>query len=297
MRSRVEHMASSGPTPSVEPRFRSHDIVSTLFADYWLGNSRPLPSALIVRVMQDFGIEERGTREALRKLVDRGILVSSKTGRTTFYGLTSWGADAQRRALDLAVTFGTDARHWDKRWTLAMFSLPSSTGSERNAVRRQLRERGFGMLHSGAWVAPRASPEDAWEVLGSQAGVSATIVRTDDAVIGERFSRAWDIEAIAERYREFVERFEAREAHPGSELLSEQEALVTRAEVMNAWRLHKHHDPDLPEMKAVKDHRDLARVRFRTLYNKLRAPAAARFRTHLTAVSPELADEIRTFTV
>src|SRR5438445_1800110 len=62
-------------------------LLATLLGDYWFWRREHLPSAVLVRLLAEFGASAGSARAAIRRLAERGVLVGSRTGRTTSYGL------------------------------------------------------------------------------------------------------------------------------------------------------------------------------------------------------------------
>ena len=65
-----------------------------LFGDYWLESSGGFPSAALVNLLGDFGVNDAAARAALSRMVKRGLLLSTKSGRTTSYRTSRSSTDA-----------------------------------------------------------------------------------------------------------------------------------------------------------------------------------------------------------
>jgi phenylacetic acid degradation operon negative regulatory protein len=92
-------------------------------------------------------------------------------------------------------------------------------------------------------------------------------------------SRAWDLDALDERYRAFIDEFSSAPASAGAD---EHEAFRLRTRLVHVFRRFLALDPDLPdELIHAPAHRADAVAPFHELYSSL-APTAQR---HFDAVT------------
>jgi len=117
---------SAGPVdlPRSQVGSPPQHLLITLLADYWSGQTEPLPSGALVRLAGEFGVTAVGARAALSRLARRGLLAYSKVGRNTYYGLTERTAEALEASRHRVLSFGERPPPWDGYWTVAAFSLP-----------------------------------------------------------------------------------------------------------------------------------------------------------------------------
>jgi hypothetical protein len=66
---------------------------------------------------------------------------------------------------DRIMAFGTRSEPWDRRWTVAAFSVPEARRALRHVLRTRLLWLGFASLYDGMWVSPHDSVGPALEVL------------------------------------------------------------------------------------------------------------------------------------
>src|SRR5580693_4406003 len=78
----AEPWMSPGAAAQRPPR-----LLLTLLGDYWWQRTEPLPSAVIVALLAEFGVSDSAARAALSRLTRNGLLVTSRTGRRTFVRL------------------------------------------------------------------------------------------------------------------------------------------------------------------------------------------------------------------
>lgn len=236
--------------PRLQAGSNPQHLVLGLFTDYWFGNTEPLPSAALVTLLEEFDVTTASARAAINRLAKRGLLVPSKRGRQTFYGLspdaTTTLTQTQRRVAD----FGATDRTWDGSWTTVIFSLPDGQHDLRYIVRSRLRWLGFAPLYDGVWVSAGADEAQATELFERVGSVKVTILRSSLAFSanGGDPLTAWDLEAVSARYAEYIERFtpvlqRVRSGHVGV-----ADALVARTRAKEFWwRELISIDPDLPQ--------------------------------------------------
>ncbi len=267
-------------------------LLLTLLGDYWWQRTEPLPSAAIVSLLAEFGVSDSAARAALSRLTRNGLLVTSKTGRRTFSRLSSRAAAILDDGARRIFSFGAASRPWDGMWSLVAFSIPEDHRAARDALRKQLRWRGFAPLYDGLWVSPR---DHAAEVIGylkdldiaTGTAFRATAVPAD----GEIPAQAWDLDGLRARYECFIAfAGQLRDAAAAGQV-PPTDALIARTRVMDEWRAFPGLDPDLPaELLPSAWPRARARELFIGCYDQLGPLAALRVRQIITRYSPELAD-------
>lgn len=292
------------PGPRI-PRTRQGSppsLLLTLLGDYWWGQAEPLPSAALVDLLADFGVSDVAARAALSRMVKHGLLVSTRSGRNTFYAMTPRAQDVMRKGAERIVAFGTaDRDDWDGRWSIVAFTVPEANRSAREALRTRLRWLGFAPLYDALWLSPHPRHEQALTELAELGVTRATaFVATSPELAGTTHApeSAWDLDGLAELYRSFVSAWEPTHAALGKGAISPVEALIRRTELMDAWRAFPGIDPDLPRRLLLTDWpRDRARRLFLDTYEQLGAPASVRVRQVIGAHAPDLADRVVQFSV
>src|SRR6201982_3453413 len=239
-----ERGTSPGAAAQRPPR-----LLLTLLGDYWWQRTEPLPSAAIVGLLAEFGVSDSSPRAALSRLTRTGLLVTSKSGRRTFSRLSSRAAAILDDGARRIFSFGAASQPWDGMLSLVAFSIPEDNRAARDALRKQLRWRGFAPLYDGLWVSPR---DHAAEVIGylkdldihTGTAFRATSVPTG----GEVTARAWDLDGLRRRYERFIAFVgQLRDAAVAGRV-PPTDALIARTRVMDEWRAFPGLDPDLPEI-------------------------------------------------
>jgi phenylacetic acid degradation operon negative regulatory protein len=177
-------------------------------------------------------------------------------------------------------------------WSLVAFSIPEDNRAARDALRKQLRWRGFAPLYDGLWVSPR---DHAAEVIG--------YLKDLDITTGTAFraasvpadcdipARAWDLEGLRSRYEGFISFAGQLRDAAAAGRVPPTDALIARTRVMDEWRTFPGLDPDLPaELLPGGWPRSAARELFIGCYDLLGPLAALRVRQIISRYSPELAD-------
>jgi phenylacetic acid degradation operon negative regulatory protein len=267
-------------------------LLMTLLGDYWLGRTEHLPSAALVDLLAEFDISEPSTRAALNRLAKRGLLVSSKRGRNTYYGLSPRAVPLLRETLKRILAFGTQqATPWDGAWTIVAFSVPETQRQLRHAIRSGLGWLGFAALYDGLWCSPWQEQDAALAVLEDLGIHSATVMRAEiDPRSAVQALSAWDLEALRRQYHEFEAQFLPILHDVQRGTLTPSDALVQRTKVMDNWRGFLGVEPDLPAELLPHDWpRSRMRELFVELYVNLALVAQARCQQIVAKHSPEAA--------
>ena len=284
--------SGNGGLPRTQVGTTPQHLLMTLLGHYWFGRSEHLPSAALVELLAEFDISKPSARAALNRLTKRGLLVSSKRGRNTYYGLSASAMPLIEETLKRVVTFGArNARPWDGVWTVVAFSVPEAHRDVRHSIRTKLQLLGFAALYDGLWCSPWDERDGALAMLSDLGAHSATVMRAEiDPRSTVQALSAWDLEAVKLRYREFEEEFSPMLDAARRGALTASQALVIRTKVMDSWRNFVFVEPDLPAELLPEDW-PRARMRdfFLELYDSLAPVAQARCQQIVAKHSPELA--------
>ncbi|MCX7523291.1 PaaX family transcriptional regulator [Microbacterium sp. STN6] len=290
-------VADSGSADSQHPQH----LLLTLLGDYWMSDGAIVPSGALVDLLSEFGITQTGARAALSRLSKRGLLSSNKEGRRTFYRLTEHARHVLTTGLERIVSFGADPQPWDGQWTCVAFSVPEQQRTRRHQLRVRLRWLGFAPLYDGVWVSPRSRAGEATSVLEELSVGAATVLVGPELASGTEYGRpidAWDLSGVREQYLAFIERMRPIRSRLAAGDVSGSEALQARTRVMDEWRWMPNADPELPDELLPREWpRADARALFRSVYDGLGEPAAARVREIVSCHAPEFAEHVSAHTV
>ena len=202
----LERAAPGSPEPWTSPNgLRPPRLLLTLLGDYWWQRTEPLPSAAIVALLAEFGVSDSAARAALSRLTRNGLLVTSRTGRRTFSRLSARAAEILDDGARRIFSFGAADQPWDGMWSLVAFSIPEDNRAARDALRKQLRWRGFAPLYDGLWVSPRDHAAEAIGYLKDLDVTTGTAFRASSVAADcEIPARAWDLDGLRARYECFI---------------------------------------------------------------------------------------------
>ncbi|WP_214404878.1 PaaX family transcriptional regulator [Pseudonocardia lacus] len=270
--------------PAIDGALRPQAILLTFFGSHLLGRGVHVATSSVLEVLDRVGVSEHATRSTLSRMARRHLLGRVRRGRQVYLGLTPRSQEILRDGETRVWHTGAVNENWDGSWTLLGFSLPESWQRQRHELRARLLWAGFGLLQSGLWISP--SHADVTAVTeGLQAGPhirafeARAIAPTDiDGLLRD----AWDLDAIAARYRRFVDRWaDARRRPPLPDLLAQHLALQTD------WLQVIRQDPRLPARHLPRDWPAAhAEDVFRTLYAEI-DPEARAIAARLLDVIPD----------
>jgi phenylacetic acid degradation operon negative regulatory protein len=221
---------------------RPQSVVFALLAEHVLDRDLAVFSGSLVEVLGRVGITEHATRSTLSRMGRRGLLERERRGRKIYFRMSARCIaileDGRRRIWETgAVNTSSEGN-----WTLLTFSLPEAWRRKRYDLRSRLTWAGFGPLQNGVWLAPtEIDVRPIVKELELDGHVRAfhlhTAPPTDPAsVIRETF----DLDAVAKRYRGFIDSFEHLEAGDVTD------ALVLTLRLSTQWLRIIRHDPRVP---------------------------------------------------
>ena len=217
----------------------------TVLGEFVLNTGAEVWTSTLVESLGLLGFGEQNARQATARLLEQGTLDRAAHGRRTRWSLTESGrqllTDGERRI----YAFLGEPEPWDGRWLLVLSSLPDSQRASRHQLRRRLGFLGFGSLTPGVMVSPHTGRErQAGAVLEAlDLDSSAFLLRAQSTALAppdRLIATAWDLPALADRYKVFVERFESeRPTNPA-------ETFVALTELVDTWRRFPFADPEIP---------------------------------------------------
>jgi phenylacetic acid degradation operon negative regulatory protein len=221
-------------------------MLLTLLGEFALPHDGAVWTATIVDALALLDIGERNARQAVARLSDQQIVEPERHGRRTRWHLTDWGHKLLSAGSDRIYQFGAIGPSWDSRWLVVLTSIPEDQRAKRHQLRSQLEFAGFGFIAPGIAVSPHVDREgiatSILDDLDLQGGAIVFLAQTgsfvpDDEII----RRAWDLDALAGRYAEFVRDFEKRQPR------SLPARFTSLLELVHAWRRFPFGDPEIPD--------------------------------------------------
>jgi len=217
----------------------------TVLGEFVLPRGKPVWTSTLVDALGGFGIEEKSARQALARTAAEGWLVSERVGRRVRWSLTEPGRRLLTEGAERIYGFGRDDTPWDGTWLMLLVSVPETKRDLRHSLRTRLTWAGFGSPTPGVWISPHPGRQDEAESIVRTLGLDAEamsfvasygLIGDEDAMV----ARAWDLTALAERYKGFTAEFAALSPESGEAVLHAQTRLV------HEWRRFPFLDPRLP---------------------------------------------------
>ncbi len=251
-----------------------HGLLLVILGEFvWDTREEQVWLAKLVRAMAALDVTENATRKALQRLGAAAMLTYHRHGRQTCCALTDTAREAFRDGVArvfAAEPFMTD---WDGRWLIVVASIPETTRHLRHFVRSRLERAGMGSPAPGLWISPHVDTPVEALLRDVDAAISPMSFIGRFGPVGgqaEIAAAAWDLGALTDAYRDFVDRF--------ASLSPESDAAMFKAYVglVQAWRRLAFRDPRLPVTLLPDDWagRDAARL-FRDRHRSWRDAAAS----------------------
>lgn len=291
---------SSPVTTSIHDRleaFRNQDrvqagsLIISVFGDAVLPRGGRIWLGSLIRLVEPLGLNERLVRTSVFRLARDEWLRSEPCGRRTDYMLTPSGLqrieEASRRI------YASSAQGWDRRWRLIV-AVGELAAKDRERLRRALFWQGFGTLNADCFVHPSADLISAFDALVGD-GLGALLPKLKplmaaDAALGtaasdaELVRAAWNLEHLAEMYREFVARYQPvlAQLRDGTGESDDESAFLVRVLLIHDYRRLLLRDPGLPDVLLASGWPgQRARLLCRELYRRLLVPSERHIEAHL----------------
>lgn len=243
----------------------------------------------LVSLMEALGVDEAGSRAAVSRMIDGGLLerrqVDSQRGYTLTDAALGMLEEADRR---IFATNSTAALA--DGWLIVSFSLPETMRSKRHLLRSRLIWLGFGNLSSGLWIAPsrlQRELESTIEGLGLAQYVDYFVATYHgfDAV-ASMVSRSWDLDELRKLYGEFLDLTRpVLRRWRAAGLPGDREAFVDYTVTLHRWRRFPYLDPGLPaEVMPRNWEGKAARTLFLELHDLLQPRALRHVRSMVRSV-------------
>ena len=275
-------MTGGGVSAPVLPAQRSRTVLITFLGSVVRRLGDWMPIAGTVELTAELGLDAPSVRTAVSRLKKRGWLVSETREGVRGYALTSV-ALSELSAGDEVIWHARRPADLADGWCLVTFSIPETARARRDRLRSHLAALGFGNVSTAAWIAParmRAAAERAIVELDLEAFCA---VFAGDYVAGADLptlvSRCWDLQALDDRYRAFIEHFSDADADGGP-----ADAFTTYLTLVDEWRRLPFQDPGLPSDVLPADwHGAPALALFERLVDRLEGAALAHAADHWPA--------------
>lgn len=241
----ASNLRAAGPTLSrrhAAGAESARGLLFTVLGEFVLPGGGTAWTSAFIDVLGRLGIEEKTTRQALMRTAADGWLESERVGRRTQWRLSG---SAQRLLVDgteRIYGFTGASAEWDGRWLLVLARAPETERAARHLLRTRLTWAGLGSPTPGVWLSPHPDRLDEVRRVLGEAGLlpDAQVFVAEHSGYGDVTSMvraAWDLDAIEQRYEEFLDRFRSR---------GPRDPLSATVELVHAWRRFPWIDPVLP---------------------------------------------------
>jgi phenylacetic acid degradation operon negative regulatory protein len=267
---------------AVQDDHSAQSLMLSFLGIYVLGRNAAVYSGSVIDVFARVGVSEEAVRSTLTRMAGRGLLERHKRGRKVYFGLTRRATDVLADGARRVWQTGAVNRDWDGTWTLVAFSLPDSRRDERHDLRSQLVWSGFGLLQNGLWIAPGVKDAAVIiERLGLTENVTVfTAQHAKPTESADLVRKAFDVPAIAARYREFLTRWDVP-----TPLADLPDDLARQLVLHTDWLRLVRQDPHLPAEHLATD---WPAIRAEAVFRDL----AHRYESTAALIARELIDEI-----
>jgi phenylacetic acid degradation operon negative regulatory protein len=225
-------------------------FIFTLYGDmvHRLNPHGALPIGALIRLMAPFGISPAAVRQAVSRMTAQGWLASERRARRALYAVTARGRE---RIEQLSPRIYGPVVEWDGRWRILVYAIPERERRHRDRLRKELTVLGWAPLTASAWLSLADSTHaarQAAEAIGVSDAVHAFCGEyrgpLSDRVL---LARCWDVDAIADRYRAFIEWYRPLvERERTRHALDDEAAFAERLWLVHDFRKFAYLDPGLP---------------------------------------------------
>lgn len=263
---------------SARPTMRAGSLIITVFGDAILPRGGTVWIGSLIRVLADFGINERLVRTSVFRLTRDSWLDVDQVGRRSYYSLSRTGAER----FDVATVriYGDPRQTWAGDWCLVL--LADMDAAEKEIARKELGWLGFGAISSNLLAHPMPDIAELEAVL-NRAGIDRQLVVMQGRTLGQKqddamralVHKSWNLDEINQRYAEFVEQFgPVFSAVQKSRRPDNRLAFQIRTLLIHEYRSILLRDPLLPaEMLSAEWNGTAAYQLCRSLYRLVYRPA------------------------
>lgn len=276
---------AAGATPGAGATPRSRTVLVTFLGSVVRRRGGWMPTSGTVELMASLGLDAPSVRTAVFRLKKRGWLAPETRAGVRGYALTG---------MALAALAEGDEVIWHARrpadladgWCVVAVSVPESARAKRHRLRSHLSALGFGNVSTAVWLAPARMRPAAERAVGELGLTGHCSLFVGEYAGGQDLAtlvrRSWDLEAIDDRYRDFMDRFGDRAAGPGTGGGRDPARdFVSYLELVDHWRRLPFRDPGLPaELLPADWAAPGAAAVFEQMVARLEAPALAHAAGH-----------------
>jgi phenylacetic acid degradation operon negative regulatory protein len=222
----------------------ARSVLLTLLGEFVLPAPKGVWQETLINALCTLDYKTQAARQALARSVTAGWLRTERHGRRSRVHLSRETAAMLSAGAERIYSFG-EPWEWEGHWLLVVLRVPEERREIRHQVRTRLAWEGFGSLGGGLWISPHVEREGGLRnMTGDESVAELLTFHAEMGAIGDPaqvIADAWDLERVADAYREFISQFgRLRPKTPDA-------AFRAQALLVHAWRKFPFLDPDLPE--------------------------------------------------
>ena len=222
----------------------ARSVLLTLLGEFVLPTPKGVWQETLINALCTLDYKTQAARQALARSVTAGWLRTERHGRRSRVCLSPETAAMLSAGAERIYSFG-EPWEWEGHWLLVVLRVPEERREIRHQVRTRLAWEGFGSLGGGLWISPHVEREAGLrDMIGDESVAELLTFHAEMGAIGDPaqvIANAWDLERVADAYREFISQFgRLRPSTP-------EATFRAQALLVHAWRKFPFLDPDLPE--------------------------------------------------
>ncbi|HEX6686131.1 MAG TPA: PaaX family transcriptional regulator C-terminal domain-containing protein [Candidatus Limnocylindrales bacterium] len=223
----------------------ARSLLLTILGEFVLPTAEPVWTSAVVNTMAGLAIEEKAARQALARTAADGLIVALKHGRQVRWHLTAAGRRLLTDGAERIYSFAAQGPGWDGRWLVLTVTVPEGQRQLRRQLRTRLTWAGFGNPAPSVWVTTDTAREAEAKQILNELGLTAAAYSFTGPFgsIGSPrtlVDQAWELDAVAKRYQQFIVEFAGMRPQPG------EESMLTQIRLVHEWRRFPFLDPQLP---------------------------------------------------
>jgi phenylacetic acid degradation operon negative regulatory protein len=225
----------------------ARSLLLTVLGEFVMPSGRAVWTSSLLHAMTGVGTNENSARQAIARSAAAGWIDGQKEGRQVRWRLTTAGRRVIEEGARRVYALSSPREPWDGRWRVLAITVPNTHRDARRKLYRALSWAGFGNPAPGTWVTPNEDAVPAADRVVADLGLTTSCLSFTGANLGigltdrDIVEQSWDLEAIADSYRDSLLRFADLPPADGDDALFTQIALV------NEWQRFPFMDPRLPD--------------------------------------------------
>lgn len=226
-------------------RTSARALLITILRSVALERDSPIWTATLVQALGFYDMEERNARQAIMRIGERGMLRAEKVGAKTRWHITDRGGSQLAIAQKRAVDFGGAQHDWDGHWLVVFCPISEEQREKRRLFRSHLEFHGFSFVSGGIAVSTHVEREPHLTSILKDFDLdrgALVFKATTGEVLNDSdlLQRAWDLDALAGEYTDFIAQFEQKTA------ARDDEKFTAFIALQHAWFHFAFIDPELP---------------------------------------------------